>query len=151
MPTSYVVEAGTSSESTNIGSVNVGNTASFAVDVPLGNYYVRVRRASASGVSDPSNEVVLEGQDALGPPSGLASAGSDSVVEFSWNAPVSGLRTGYVIEGGTGPGLSDIGVVQVGDVTSLITNAPPGEYFSRIRAVNARSMSAPSNEIVVRR
>jgi hypothetical protein len=30
---------------------------------------------------------------------------------------------GYVIEGGTGPGLSNLGVVQLGDVTMLITNA----------------------------
>ncbi len=151
MPTSYVIEAGTSPGSANIGSVNVGDTGSFLVDVPPGTYYMRVRGVSASGVSDASNEVVLQGRGAPGPPSDLTSTGAGSVVQLTWRAPASGSVTGYVIEGGTGPGLSNLGVVQVGDVTTLTTNAPPGEYYVRIRAVNARGVSAPSNEIVVRR
>lgn len=151
MPTSYVIEAGTSPGSANIGSVNVGNTASFVVDVPPGTYYVRVRGVSASGVSDPSNEIVLQRQGAPGPPSNLSSTGTGSVVNLSWSAPAGGSATGYILEGGTGPGLSNLGVVQIGNVTTFTGNAPPGTYYVRVRAVNAGGVSAPSNEVVVRR
>lgn len=151
MPTSYVVEAGTSPGSANLGSVNVGNIASMQVDVPPGTYYVRVRGVSASGVSDPSNEIVLQGQGAPGPPSGLRSSGTANVVNLSWNAPAGGSATGYILEGGTGPGLSNLGVVQVGNVTAFSATAPPGVYYVRVRATNARGAGAPSNEIVVRR
>lgn len=151
MPTSYVIEAGASPGSANIGSVNVGNTGSFLVDVPPGTYYVRVRGVSASGVSDASNEVVLQGRGAPGPPIGLTSTGAGSIVNLSWRAPATGSATGYVIEGGTGPGLANLGVVQIGNVTTFTGSAPPGTYYVRVRAANAGGLSAPSNEIVVRR
>ena len=56
---SYVVEAGTVSGAANVGSLNVGGTTSFAVDAPAGTYFVRVRAVRGSGISAPSNEVVV--------------------------------------------------------------------------------------------
>lgn len=57
--TSYVIEAGTAPGLANIGAFNVGNANSFAIDVPPGTYYLRVRAVGPTGTSAPSNELTL--------------------------------------------------------------------------------------------
>jgi uncharacterized repeat protein (TIGR03803 family) len=58
-PTTYILGAGTSSGSSNIGSINAGNTTSYtATGVPAGTYYVRVQAANLCGTGPVSNEVV---------------------------------------------------------------------------------------------
>jgi hypothetical protein len=37
----------------------------------------------------------------------------------------------------------------VGNVTTFTTEAPPGTYFVRVRAINAKGPGLPSNEVVV--
>ena len=59
--------------------------------------------------------------------------------------------TGYVIEAGSAPGLSDLATLPVGNVTRFVTTPPPGVYYVRVRAINGRGPSGPSNEIVVSR
>ena len=51
----YLVDAGTASGATDIGSIPVVGRTSLAVSAPNGTYYVRVRAVSACGVSPPSN------------------------------------------------------------------------------------------------
>jgi hypothetical protein len=121
--------------------------------VPFGTYYVRVRAENADGESsDPSEEIEVRAPGAPHEPTDLRSAGASDVVDLRWTAPSSGeAPTGYIIEAGSGPGLSDLARVQVRDVTHYTTTAPPGEYYVRIRAINAGGTSAPSNEIIVRR
>lgn len=55
----------------------------------------------------------------------------------------------YVIEVGSGPGMSNLLVTPVGSATTLSAIAPPGRYYARIRARNACGLGTPSNEIVV--
>lgn len=59
LPTSYIIEAGAASGLANVGALNVGLTTTFAVEVPPGTFYVRVRGVNDRGVSDASNEVVI--------------------------------------------------------------------------------------------
>ncbi|MDH4066070.1 MAG: fibronectin type III domain-containing protein, partial [Acidobacteriota bacterium] len=152
LPTSYIIEAGRASGAIDVASFNVGNVTSYATDVLPGTYFVRVRGANAFGVSDPSNEIVLQGPGAPGRPLSLSASGTGSAVNLRWNAPTSGgSPTGYTIEAGSAPGLSDLAVLTTGNQTTLATTAPPGTYYVRVRAVNARGASDPSNEIVVRR
>ena len=151
LPTSYLVEAGSTSGASNIASFNVGNVTSVSVDVPPGTYYVRVRGANAGGISNPSNEIMVQGRGAPASPRSLSASGSGSVVNLQWLAPQGDTHTGFVIEAGSGPGLADLASLPVGNVTSFTTTAPPGTYYVRVRAVNARGASGPSNEIVVRR
>ena len=151
-PSTYLLEAGRASGSSDVAAFNVGNLTSYATDVPLGTYYVRVRGVNALGVSGPSNEIVVQGRGGPGRPTGLSSSGSGSVVTLRWNAPGTGAPpTGYVIEAGSAPGLSDLIVVPVGNQTTVATTAPPGTYYVRVRAANARGTGDPSTEIVVRR
>ncbi|MEZ5286471.1 MAG: fibronectin type III domain-containing protein [Vicinamibacterales bacterium] len=152
MPTSYVIEAGSSPGARDVAAISVGNVSGYAVDVPPGLFHVRVRGISPYGVSNPSNEIVVQGRGAPERPTGLWSTGAGSTVELHWSAPATGAPpTGYVIEAGSAPGLSNIVVQAVGPQTAFTTTAPPGLYYVRVRAVNARGASVPSNEITVRR
>jgi hypothetical protein len=81
-----------------------------------------------------------------------ASDGEGSMVTLSWTPPAgSEAPTGYLIEAGRDPGLSDIATILVGNVTTLSTEAPPGTYFVRVRAINALGPGLPSNEVVVQK
>jgi predicted phage tail protein len=152
VPSGYVLEAGTASGLTDVATLNVGNVSTFSTDVPVGTYYVRLRSVNSLGDSDPSNEVVVQAPGAPEPPSSLRASGTGSQVNLEWSAPSTGsVPTGYIIEAGSAPGLSNLAVLRVAGVTTFATVAPPGVYYVRVRAVNARGTSAPSNEIVVRR
>jgi hypothetical protein len=91
--------------------------------------------ASAAGCNRPTS------------PSPLTYSQSGAFVSLAW-APSTGAAD-YVIEVGSGPGLSNILVTGVGAGTALSTIAPPGVYFARMRGRGACGLGAPSNEIVV--
>ena len=149
---SYVIEAGSVPGSSNVGSFSVGAATSYTTDVPPGTYYVRVRAANWVGLSGPSNEIVVHGRGAPEQPTDLVEAGANGTVHLRWIAPSRGpAPAGYVIEAGSAPGLADLASIQVGAVTNFSASAPPGLYYVRVRAINARGRSHASNEIVVRR
>lgn len=114
-PTSYVIQAGSSSGQTNLANSDLGSTAlSYtARNVPAGTYYVRVLAKNACGPGAASNEVVLivvvsQTSTVPGPPRNFKYAitkllgGLDVVV--SWDPPDSGgPTTYYVTEISTGP------------------------------------------------
>lgn len=150
--TSYYLEAGSVSGAADLARINVGAATRYVIDVPPGRYFVRVRAASASSVSGPSNEIVVQGPGGPEPPTSLSATGSNGVVDLRWFAPTTGSQpTGYILEAGSAPGQANLATAQVGLQTRLVTTAPPGVYYVRIRAVNARGVSRPSNEIIVRR
>ena len=54
-PDAHVVEAGSASRLANLATLPLaGSATSFATDAPPGRYFVRVRAASACGVSPPA-------------------------------------------------------------------------------------------------
>jgi hypothetical protein len=151
-PTAYVLEAGTRAGSADVATVTVGNVTTFSTDIPSGTYYVRVRATNAYGASDPTEDLVLVAPGAPAAPTYFMASGQGSTVDLRWTAPSGNATpTGYVIEAGSAPGLADLAVLPVGNVTKFSTTAPPGTYYVRIRAINARGAGMPSNEVVVRR
>lgn len=59
-PTSYVVDVGTISGSSNLGSFNTGSTVtSVSGTVPPGRYFIRLRTRANTNLSAPSSEVVV--------------------------------------------------------------------------------------------
>jgi hypothetical protein len=57
---------------------------------------------------------------------------------------------GYRLHAGSGPGLSDIGVLPLPPTArSFAANAPPGIYYVRVHAVNAAGVSVASNEALL--
>jgi hypothetical protein len=80
-------------------------------------------------------------------PSPFTYSQSGPLVRLAW-APSAGASD-YVIEVGSGAGLSNILVLPLGNLTSVSTVAPPGVYYARMRGRSACGLSTPSNEIVV--
>jgi hypothetical protein len=154
--TSMVIEAGSVPGQTNFGTFDIGTavTSVSVNNVQPGTYFVRLRARNAYGTSGPSNEVRV---DVTGvgcviplPPTGLNATVVGSLVTLNWSPPaVIGTITGYVVEVGTAPGLSNIANANVGPATVLAATATPGVYYVRVRAQSACGQTGPSNEVAV--
>ncbi len=129
------------------------STTSLAVPAPTGVFVVRVVAVGPCGASVPSNPVVLGVGGVLMPPGEPLDFTADvigSTVAFSWAAPVTGgAVAGYVLEAGSGPGLSDIARVPLAATTASASGVPPGTYFVRVVAVNAAGAGHASAELQV--
>ena len=150
--TAYSFSAGTTAGSSNAATVALpGTQTSIGGTVPGGTFFARVTATNACGTSGPSGEVffTIGAPDPLpAAPTNLAATVSGSTVSLSWTAP-AGAMTGYVLEGGTGPGLANIGTIQLGAATSFaIPGAPPGAYALRVRAITSAGSGAPSSDVV---
>jgi hypothetical protein len=156
-PTGYVVVASLSPGGPVIAALPVSGTSLVVTDVPNGVYYVHVRAVNIDGTSGASNEVIIPvpstGTACSAPPNApanLTATVTDNIVELSWSAPVGGCgASGYVVQAGSAPGLSNLAILNVGAATSLTVSAPPGIYFVRVVAVNAFGGSIGSVEIIV--
>ena len=154
-PTTYLIDAGTSSGATNVASgLSVGNTLGV-VSPPLaaGTYFVRVSAANQFGPGPVSTEVsfTIQGLTTPGAPVGLTGSVSGTLVTIAWQAnPSGGLATGFLVDAGTAPGASNIvSGLAVGSLLSVSGNLAPGGYYIRVRAQNAAGISPPSNEVFV--
>jgi hypothetical protein len=155
-PLGYLIEAALSPGGPSVATfLVIEPTVVFSV-VPDGVYYVRVRAGNAEGISGPSNEAQVSVPDsgacATPPraPTDLNAAVAGNAATLIWR-PALGecAATAYVVEAGSAPGLSNLGIFNVGVTTTLLVSAPPGTYFVRVVAVNAFGGSGPSNELTV--
>lgn len=76
-PSGYVIDAGSSAGSSNLGSFPQGNVTSVTVQAPPGTYYVRVRAQNAAGSGPASNEVVI------------TVGGTPTSIDGTWNGTTS--------------------------------------------------------------
>ena len=110
-----------------------------------------MRAVSACGASEATNDVVLGVGGATlppGAPEDLTTTVNGSAVTFTWSAPLTGgTAAGYVLEAGTGPGLSDIARVPLAGTTLTAPNVPAGAYYVRVRAVNGAGLGEASEEV----
>jgi glucose/arabinose dehydrogenase len=157
--TGYRLEAGAVSNASDLAIATTGPTATSVTfaNVPPGTYYVRMRSLNGAGQSAPSNEVVVTvggGGCARPPsaPSSLTAVVSGRTVTLTWLDASSGnAATHYVLEAGSTPGRADLAMFEVpGTQRSLMLQAPSGNYYVRIRGVNACGISEASNEFLVR-
>jgi predicted phage tail protein len=152
--TNYVIEAGSAPGGSNLANVSTTNSSTTftATGVGAGTYYVRVRAAGAFGIGPPSNEVMVVVGSGCAPPAApnnLAASVTGSTVTLSWSATAG--ATTYVLEAGSGPGQSDLLVIDLRSsaATLTATNVAARSYFVRVRAANACGASGASNEAVV--
>ena len=135
---------------------------SYAVSaVANGTYFVRVKAANAVGLSASSNEVtlVVGCMAAPGPPGAAQSQAlwdSSGQVHLVWTPPTlspgsSNGHTAYLVEAGSSPGLSNLGVFEVNAEETFVhfLGVRDGVYYVRVKARNACGLSAPSNELRV--
>ena len=154
---SFLVLASLTPAGTPIAILPTQTPSLTVTGVPNGVYYVTVRAVNLEGVSGASNEVIVAVPGGTGgctappnAPTNFSATVAVDVVTLGWSAPTGGCApTGYVIQAGSAPGLSDLAVINVGATTTLTVVAPPGVYYVRVIAVNAFGASAPAAEIIV--
>lgn len=151
-PAAYQLEAGSVPGGANLAVVQTAATALTFPGIPTGTYYARVRSIGAGAVSAPSNEVtiIVESGGCPSPPAptSLAASVTNQLVTLSWSSPSSPAT--FAIEAGSAPGLANLAILGVdGSSRAVAVQAPPGQYYVRVRAQNACGASAASNEIVV--
>lgn len=83
-----------------------------------------------------------------GPPA-LTGAAHGSQVVLAWTASSAGdaaLR--YRIEAGAEPGVPMLAYDTASPATGMtFANVPPGQYYVRVRGINARGVGPASNEV----
>lgn len=147
----YRIEAGAAGGPFGFATQVPASTTTFTVPAPPGAFDVRVRAIGDCGESVTTNTQSFSvGGAALPPgaPEDLTATANGSAVTIAWSAPVTGgAAIRYVLEAGTGPGLSDIGTVPTMALSLGANGVPPGTYFLRVRAVNAAGTGAASAEV----
>jgi len=119
-PTTYRVEAGSSSGASDIGVIVTGNTSTsfVASSVPSGTYFVRVRAANGSSLTGPSNETVLTVNASPGPGGDLTGrwvgVAPDGLIFFP------GTMTNCSLENDLRLDLTQVGSALGGTITATI-------------------------------
>jgi hypothetical protein len=151
--TGYRIVAGAWPQTSGFATVVPATTTSLAVPAPAGVFAVRVAAVSACGTSSHSAPVIVGVGGALLPPGEPLDFTAEvigSTVAFTWAPPVTGgVPAGYVLEAGSGPGLSDIARVPLAATTASAAGVPPGTYFVRVVPVNAAGAGQPSAELQI--
>jgi uncharacterized delta-60 repeat protein len=115
------------------------------------------RRLGGGTATTPRNRIGRLLPDAPAPaapdaPSGLTGTSAGQTVNLSWTAPAGGGQpTAYLVEAGSAPGLADVVVLPTGTAATAFSTSvlPTGQYYLRVRAMNAAGTSAPSGDAVV--
>ena len=147
--TSYVVEAGFSPGTTAV-SLTSHERALKVGGVPVGRYFVRVRGVNSYGTGPASEETVVEVLPAAGSPLPVPSNPqawmSGSRLTLTWSAPYPAAAvTGYVVEAGSAPGLTDIAAIGLNSRALTVYAVPPGNYFVRVRALTPAGLGPPTS------
>jgi hypothetical protein len=89
-------------------------------------------------------------------PTNLQASSSGSTVVVSWRAAGDTAPDGYRLEAGSGPGLTDLAVVNIPwhaarglDARFSAAGVAPGVYYLRVRSIRNQVASLPSDEVMV--
>jgi hypothetical protein len=151
--TSLRVDVGSREGASDLASFNLpADATSLSGAVPPGSYFARVRTVGPTSTSLPTPDVSFAAglPSVPAPPLDPTVASEGTVLTFHWRPPSTHTLAGYVLEAGTGAGLSNVASLPLGAAaTSFTIDAPPGRYWGRVRAVNPAGASAPSTEIII--
>jgi hypothetical protein len=147
---SYVLQAGTGPGLSDLFNASVGGATSASGTLAPGTYFWRVFAVNAAGQSPASTEAQFTvGCGVPAPPASFVFSVSGNVVTLQWTSSAGSQPQQYIVEAGSGPLRTDIIVAPVGTQTSVVTAAPSGTYYVRVRAQNDCGTSAPSNEQII--
>ncbi len=153
-PTGYTLIAREFVDGPVLGSLPVGPGTSFSVTAPNGEFVLSLTASNAVGTGPESTEVLVSVPAApqpVGPPSNLGATVAGSTITFSWDPPLRGVATSYVLWAGATPSVNPpLATVPLGNVTSVVANdVPAGTYYVFVQARNAFSASGASNVVAV--
>ena len=80
-------------------------------------------------------------------PSGVVFAVRDRVVTLVWQPATGAIE--YFVEAGSTSGARDLYHASAGAQPMLVTPAPPGRYYVRVRARTLAGLTPPSEEVVI--
>jgi len=147
------VDVGSREGASDLASFDLpADATSLSGAVPPGSYFARVRTVGPTSTSLPTPDVSFAaGLPSIpAPPLDPTVASEGTVLTFQWRPPSTHTAAGYVLEAGTGAGLSNVASLPLGaGATSFTIDAPPGRYWGRVRAVNLAGASAPSTELII--
>lgn len=148
----YQLEAGSAAGASNIGSVQLAETAIVVPGVPPGTYFLRVHAIGPGGLSAPTADVSVTVFNGCAPPSapqGFQGSATGNLISLQWQPPGTGSGPiSYFVGAGTGPQLNNIAIVPMGAALAVQGAVPAGVYHLRVAAVNACG-AAISPDIVV--
>ena len=147
----YRLEVGSASGLANLFNGLVGGVTSLSGPVGNGVYYWRLFALNSAGSSPASAEAQFTIGTPVFPPSAptnLQVTVNGTNVTLSWAAPAapSPGASHYIVQVGTGSGLSNLFNGQVGNVTTVSGGVGDGTYFWRVIAANSAGNSPPSAE-----
>lgn len=147
---SYTLQAGTGPGLSNLFSGALGPLTAVSGPVPNGTYYLRVVAQNSAGFGPPTPDVVaVVGPAAPSAPTNLSANVAGSLLSLSWTPPSSGGSVStYILQAGSGPGLTNLFNGALGAITSIAGNVPPGGYYLRMLAQGPGGTSPPSNEVL---
>lgn len=148
---SYDVEVGSRSGAADLTTLST-TEATLSGTAANGTYYVRVRGRNGSGTSAASNEATItvgSTCSALTAPGPLTSTVVGSTVALVWGGV--GGASSYFVEAGSSAGSANIVTFDTGSSATSYTASGVGRgtYFVRVRAKNACTTSAASNEATI--
>lgn len=148
---SYLAFVGTAPGGSDVANgLALGDATTVSAELPRGRYYVRLRAMNAYGASATSNEVALFAGTQLLAPANLMVRWVGATAVLSWvkpTGPAGALPTAYDIEAGSAPGLANLAVVRLGDVSTVSFPVPPGSYYVRLRGVSDTGESAATPDL----
>jgi predicted phage tail protein len=84
------------------------------------------------------------------PPTPLTAEIVGDTVTIRWgSAPLGSSATSFVLEAGSGRGLSNIASITVTGSSYTASGVPAGTYYVRVRAVTALGTSAPTDDLAI--
>jgi hypothetical protein len=147
----YALHVGTAPGASNVFNASVGAATSATGTLPAGQYFWRVTAVGSGGSTAASGERLFTVAGCAVPPAPLSLTGSVAagVVTLRWSPPAGAAGLTYLLEAGSAAGQANLLIASVGPVTEIVTPAPPGTYYVRVRAQSACGAGAPSNELAI--
>ena len=143
----FYVVAGTSSGGSNFGPFPMGMATRVTAAVGPGRYYARVVADTAWGLLSSNEMLATVGVPGLPGSATLAAATVvGRTVTLTWTAASDAVS--YAVVARLAPGGAPVAVLPIAGRT-LTVEAPPGDFFVSVVALNEAGAGAPSNEVTV--
>lgn len=148
---SFTLEAGPTAQSSIFGQVSLAQSPAVFTDVPPGTYYLRLRSSGPGGVSAPTPDVIATVAPPCVPPGRptLSVSFNGGTVTLTWSSSAGSSLATYVLGVGTEPGTENLGIYQVGTLSTLVASPLAGTYYVRVAATNSCGAGPASATVAV--